>query len=103
MAVLMRQTMPEGVSVDMLDAVTEEMGVRENPPDGLVVHVHFEEDGRAQVVDVWDSPEAYQRFADERLMPAMQKVAEQHGGPAAPPPDGAAPDMVEVTGIVRGR
>jgi hypothetical protein len=102
MAVLMRQTMPEGVTVDVLDAVTEEMGVRNDPPNGLIVHVHYEQDGRTQIVDVWESEQAYEKFSAERLRPAMQKVAEQRGL-SAPPPGGASADVVEVSGIVRGR
>jgi hypothetical protein len=102
MAVLMRQTMPEGVTVEVLDAVTQEMGVANDPPDGLVVHVHYEQDGRTHIVDVWESADAYETFSVDRLMPAMQKVAEQHGL-SAPPADGAAPDIIDVPGIVRGR
>ena len=101
MAVLMRQTMPEGVTVQLLDAVTEEMGVDNDPPEGLVVHVHYEQDGRAQIVDVWDSPQAYEQFAAERLMPAMQTVAERQGQ-SLPEPEDATPDVIEVARIVRG-
>ena len=101
MAVLMRQTMPEGVTVDILDAVTEEMGVAQDPPAGLVVHVHFQRDGRTEIVDVWESEQAYETFSNERLMPAMQKVSEQRGLSA--PPQGGGPEIVEVGSIIRGR
>jgi hypothetical protein len=101
MAVLMRQTLPEGVTVQFLDAVTEEMGVDRDPPVGMVVHVHYEQDGRAQVGDVWDSPQAYEKFAAERLMPAMQTVAERHGQ-SLPAPGDAMPDIIEVARMVRG-
>ena len=79
MAVLMNQTMPEGVPIEMLDEVTEEMGVKANPPAGLVSHVHYEDAGRVRVVDVWDSEQAYEAFRDQRLMPAMGKVSAAHG------------------------
>lgn len=96
----MTQTMPEGVTVEMLDAVTEEMNVKSDPPAGLVVHVHYEDGGRTYVVDVWDSAQAFETFAEQRLGPAMQKVAERHGS-AMPEPN--SPEMREVHEVVRGR
>jgi hypothetical protein len=98
----MRQTMPEGVTVEVLDALTDEMDVRRDPPAGLVVHVHYEEGGRAYVIDVWESAQAYEAFAQERLGPAMERVAQRHGV-AAPADGGGTPDVREVHGIVRGR
>ena len=62
MATLMRQTLPEGVPVEMLDAVTKEMNVDNDPPPGMIVHVHYFDQGRARVVDVWESQDDYQRF-----------------------------------------
>ena len=53
MATLMRQTLPEGVPVEMLDAVTKEMNVDNDLPPGMIVHVHYFDQGRARVVDVW--------------------------------------------------
>jgi hypothetical protein len=103
MAVLMTQTMPEGVTVQMLDAVSEAMGVDNDPPAGLVVHVHFERAGRVEVADVWDSREAYETFEAERLMPAMQRVASEQGMSAPSPEDVGSPDFTEVHAIVRGR
>jgi hypothetical protein len=32
-------------------------------------------DGKWTITDVWESREAYDRFQDERLMPAVQKVS----------------------------
>ena len=65
MTVLLEQIMPEGVTIEFLDEVTAEMGVDENLPDDFVVHVHFMRDGRAHIVDIWDSEEAYAAFKIE--------------------------------------
>src|SRR6476469_8387824 len=100
MAVLMLQTLPDGVPAEMLDAVSKEMDVESNPPAGLVIHVHYSRDGRAQISDVWDSEEDYVKFRDARLIPAMMKVAEQRGMQLQPPPE---PVFLPVQGIVRGR
>jgi hypothetical protein len=101
MAVLMNQVMPEGVNVDLLDEVTAEMGVDKDPPNGLVVHVHFEENGRTRIVDVWDSVDAYETFARDRLGPAMGRVAQRHG--LSLDASMREPSVVEVASVVRGK
>jgi hypothetical protein len=101
MAVLIQQTMAAAVPLSMIEAVTEDMGVEASPPDGMISHVHYEKDGRVHIVDVWDSPEAHQRFVESRLMPSMGKVAAANGFDieAAGPPDTVVTD---VTRAVRG-
>jgi hypothetical protein len=79
MAVLVEDVFPVGVTVELLDAVTDEMGVDANLPPGGIVHVHFEKDGRAHGVDVWESVEAFEQFVQSALMPAMAKVAAARG------------------------
>jgi hypothetical protein len=63
----------------LLDAVTDEMGVDAKLPPGGIVHAHFEKDGRAHGVDVWESVEAFEQFVQSSLMPAMAKVAAARG------------------------
>ena len=77
MAVLIEDVFPVGVTIELLDAVTDEMGVDAKLPPGGIVHVHFEKDGLAHGVDVWDSVEAYEQFVQSTLMPAMGKVLRQ--------------------------
>ncbi len=79
MAVLIEDVFPVGVTIELLDAVTDEMGVDAQLPPGGIVHVHFEKDGRAHGVDVWDSVEAYEQFVQSTLLPAMGKVAAARG------------------------
>jgi hypothetical protein len=100
MAVIMQQTLPPGVPIDMLDAVTEEMGVDTDPPEGMIVHTHYEKDSRVQVLDVWETAEHYRTFVESRLMPAMVKVATARGFEL--PERGEDPAMVEVHRLVRG-
>lgn len=99
MAVLLEQVMPEGVDVAMLDEVSTEMGVDTNPPEGLIVHVHFMENGRTRVVDVWESAEDLETFRQNRLMPAIQKVAESRGIQMSRPET----NVTEVASMVRPR
>jgi hypothetical protein len=79
MAVLIEDVFPVGVTVELLDAVTDEMGVDGNLPPGGVMHVHFERDGRAHGVDIWESVEAYDQFVQSTLMPAMGKAVAARG------------------------
>jgi hypothetical protein len=79
MAVLVEDVFPVEITVEVLDALTDEMGVDAKLPSGGIVHVHFEKDGRAHGVDVWDSVEAYGEFVQSTRMPAMGKVAAARG------------------------
>jgi hypothetical protein len=79
MAVLIEDVFPVGVTIELLDAVTDEMGVDAELPPGGIVHVHFEKDGRAHGVDVWESVEAFEQFVQSTLLPAMCKVAVARG------------------------
>ena len=102
MTVIMQQTMPEGTTLEFLDEVTQQMGVESDPPVGLVVHTRFADHGHVQVVDVWDSQDAFEQFVQSRLMPTMQKVAAAHGMDMsqAPQPDTT---ITTVGGLVKGR
>jgi hypothetical protein len=76
MAVAIRTTdFPPGVGTDMYDGVQAEMDIANDPPDGLIFHWAGEVDGKWTVIDVWEGREAYDRFRDERLFPAIQKVS----------------------------
>jgi hypothetical protein len=65
------------------DAINERLEVGANPPDGLLVHTAGFFGQGFRVFDVWESEEQFQRFRDERLMPAALEVA----GADAPPPE----------------
>lgn len=66
------------------DAINERIGT--TPPEGLIVHAAgATEDGGFRVFDVWDSREAYERFAEERLMPIVQEVMAASASPGGPP------------------
>ena len=75
MAVVIESTdFPEGVGPDTYDKVNAEMGIENDPPDGLIFHWAGEVDGNWTITDVWESAEAYDSFRDGRLMPAVEKV-----------------------------
>lgn len=85
MAVVFITTLPPEVQRGIEEAVSQEMDVANNPPDGLIVHTASEVDGRVRIVDVWESREKFLAFERDRLIPAIVKVS---GMPAdAGPPD----------------
>ncbi|MBT2489208.1 hypothetical protein J7E96_11880 [Streptomyces sp. ISL-96] len=48
---------------------------RTNPPAGLISHVGAPGDGGGwQVIDVWESEEAFRRFMEESVKPAAQEL-----------------------------
>jgi hypothetical protein len=84
MAVAIRTTdFPEGVGTNMYDRVNAEMDIASDPPEGLIFHWAGEVDGKWTVTDVWQARQAYDRFREERLFPAIQNVSgmDPAGGP----------------------
>jgi hypothetical protein len=65
---------PEGVGAEQYDAVTAEIGIANDPPDGLIFHSAGELEGRFQVFNVWESTEHADRFTRDRLRPAQVAV-----------------------------
>jgi hypothetical protein len=67
-------TQIEGSGLDTYDAITAKLGLDQNPPEGLRVHTAGAGENGYFVYNVWDSPEVWERFRDERLGPAVQEV-----------------------------
>ncbi len=87
MADIMKQVMPAGVPLDMIDAVTEEVSVDTSPPEGVILHAH-----RAGRLRPHPGRVGFRcgtsGVSNSRLMPAMAKVAAARGfdRAAAEPP-----------------
>ena len=62
------------VSTEQYDAVRAECGWLTTEPDGGIAHLAWWEGDDNHNVDVWESEEAFGRFGEERLGPAMAKV-----------------------------
>ena len=70
---------------DDYERVAREVG--DDAPEGLIYHAAGEaEGGRWQMVDIWESEEHYNRFRDERLMPAVERAMGAEMAQAGPPP-----------------
>jgi hypothetical protein len=74
MAIAMLQEM-EGVDAATYDKVNEKVGGLDAPPEGLLMHTAgMGENGLFRIFDVWESREAHEKFAEERLRPAIAEV-----------------------------
>jgi hypothetical protein len=73
MAVIVTQQVP--ATEEQYRAVNDAMDTRGNPPAGLILHTGGPlENGALRVVDIWESGEAFQAFASERLGPAIAQI-----------------------------
>lgn len=73
----------EGMTSAIYDGVNEATNFPAEVPDGLISHVAGPVEGGFRVVDVWESPEHYDRFVQEKLGPALGQV---EGADAVSPP-----------------
>ena len=50
------------------------LGLYDKPAEGMLLHTAGPKPGGRRVFDVWESKEAFDRFAQERLMPAVRQA-----------------------------
>jgi len=73
MAVAMLMEWP-GFTQEPYRAVLQELQLDTNPPNGLLFHVAGIVQSGLRILDVWESPEAFQTFSEQRIAPAVKKV-----------------------------
>lgn len=73
MAIVRIQETPAD-SMDTYENVNRIAGVNENHPEGLIAHSAGLSDGKMVIIDFWESQEAFDRFSEERLMPALREA-----------------------------
>jgi hypothetical protein len=67
-------------------------------PDGLIVHVAGPHGGGVRIIDVWESEEAFERFREERLVPAVTRVVGEQQVAQGPPPNR---EVLDVQNVIR--
>jgi hypothetical protein len=70
MAVGIRIKVP-GVTAEQFDQMVASVNARGNPPEGLIFHASGPIEGGWGVIDFWESRADFDRFAAERIGPAM--------------------------------
>src|SRR6476619_6784292 len=61
----------EAVTLDDYDAICSALNFPADWPDGLVAHSSTEVDGVLRVMDIWESREQFDAFAQAHLGPSM--------------------------------
>jgi hypothetical protein len=81
------------IGADLYDRIVEALG--EDPPKGLIVHLAIERpEGGLRYIDVWESEQDWDRFAEERLHPVVHPLLAESFAGRVPP---AEPERVPVT------
>ena len=62
------------MTTEQYDAVRAEVGWLVRPPTGGLSHVTWWEGNDCHIIDAWDSEEAFARFGEDRLGPALAKL-----------------------------
>jgi len=99
--VVLYQKMPPEVTLEMIQAVTEEVNARNDPPEGLIVHTVISMGDRLGIVDVWETAEAYEKFGETRLGPAFAAVGQRMGFDMSQAPEPET-QLLDALDIVRG-
>lgn len=73
-------------------------GLGDEPPKGLIVHVAIERpEGGLRYVDVWESEDDWDRFAEERLHPVVHPMlSARFGGDVPPEPERVRQSVIHV-------
>jgi hypothetical protein len=67
----------DGGTQAQYDTIHGHMNVEGDPPEGMIFHSSGPIDGGWGVIDVWESREAFDRFAGTRLRPAVQELGDR--------------------------
>jgi hypothetical protein len=76
MAVGIRLKFPGGTQ-EQYESVHGHMDIANDPPAGLIFHSAGPIDEGWGVIDFWESSEAFDRFAQGRLMPAVGELGDR--------------------------
>ena len=62
------------ISTDEYDLARETVGWEREAPVGGLFHIAMHDGAGFRIVDLWESPEAFQAFVEDRLTPGLQKA-----------------------------
>ena len=80
MAVGIRLKM-DGGTAELIDRLNAAIDPHGTPPDGLIFHASGPVEGGWGVLDFWESRAHFDRFAQDRIGPAMASIGIQGGPP----------------------
>jgi hypothetical protein len=56
-------------------AVMDRMGVEARPEPGIYLHITAQTDFGYRVIEIWDSQQGFEEFAQRRMLPALPELA----------------------------
>jgi hypothetical protein len=74
-----------GLNAEMYEAVTARVMPGDQLPDECELHIAGPVEQGWRVITVWASREAFDRFREEKLLPAFRELAGDEAPPAAEP------------------
>ena len=74
-----------GVNAQMYEAVTDRVMPGDQLPDDCELHIAGPVEQGWRVITVWESREAFDRFREQKLLPAFQELGEGEAPPAVEP------------------
>src|SRR2546423_11123491 len=84
-----------GMRPEQSEAVLKDLGLTDRPAQGQILHVEGPAAGGGmRVADIWESEDAFNRFFQERLMPAFQRAGVQM-------PEGARPEFMPASHLLK--
>ena len=76
-----------GLSAETYEAVTEKVMSGDELPEGCELHIAGPVEAGWRVITVWDARENFDRFREEKLLPALREVAGDQAAPPAAEPE----------------
>lgn len=85
-------------------AVLDRMGVEARPAPGIYLHITAQTDFGYRVIEIWDSQEGFENFAQQRLLPALNDLGIDRRTEITIKPlhNLFAPRLAELPGLVDG-
>ena len=74
-----------GLNAEVYEAVTGRVMPGDQLPEGCELHIAGPVEQGWRVITVWESREAFDRFREQKLLPAIQELAGGEGPAAAAP------------------
>jgi len=83
-------------------AVLDELGVETRPEGGIYLHLTTPTDFGYRIVEIWDEKAGFDRFVEQRLVPAAQKVGQDRETKITVTPlhNVFAPRLEELPGLI---
>ena len=76
MATVMLMHWPE-VTKEQYEQVRQDVNWEGDVPQGAKFHVAWMSEDGFRVLDLWDSPQQFESFVQQRLMPSVQRIGVQ--------------------------